>query len=344
MLRFEDPSYLWLLWLIPVLVLVRLVGWRRRKAKLKRLGDPELLKQLMPNISKYRPTVKFVLMLAALALLIVMVARPQMGSKISHDKRHGIETMICLDISNSMLAQDVAPSRLDKSKMLIENLVDNFNNDKIGLIVFAGDAYVQLPITADYVSAKMFLQNINPSLIQTQGTNIGEAIALASKSFSQQENVGRAIIVITDGENHEEGAQEAAAAANKQGINVFILGIGNTQGAPIPMGDGSYLKDHSGNTVMTALNEQMCRELAQAGKGEYIHVDNTSDAEKKLNDAIAKLQKGDVTSVVYSAYDEQFQAVGILVILLLIIEICINEIKNPLLKNIKLFNKIGVKK
>ncbi len=344
MLRFEDPSYLWLLWLIPVLVLVRLVGWRRRKAKLKRLGDPELLKQLMPNISKYRPTVKFVLMLAALALLIVMVARPQMGSKISHDKRHGIETIICLDISNSMLAQDVAPSRLDKSKMLIENLVDNFNNDKIGLIVFAGDAYVQLPITSDYVSAKMFLQNINPSLIQTQGTNIGEAIALASKSFSQQENVGRAIIVITDGENHEEGAQEAAAAANKQGVNVFILGIGNPQGAPIPMGDGSYLKDHSGNTVMTALNEQMCRELAQAGKGEYIHVDNTSDAERKLNDDITKLQKGDVTSVVYSAYDEQFQAVGILVILLLIIEICINEIKNPLLKNIKLFNKIGVKK
>ena len=344
MLRFEDPSYLWLLWLIPVLVLVRLVGWRRRKAKLKRLGDPELLKQLMPNISKYRPTVKFVLMLAALALLIVMVARPQMGSKISHDKRHGIETIICFDISNSMLAQDVAPSRLDKSKMLIENLVDNFNNDKIGLIVFAGDAYVQLPITSDYVSAKMFLQNINPSLIQTQGTNIGEAIALASKSFSQQENVGRAIIVITDGENHEEGAQEAAAAANKQGVNVFILGIGNPQGAPIPMGDGSYLKDHSGNTVMTALNEQMCRELAQAGKGEYIHVDNTSDAERKLNDDITKLQKGDVTSVVYSAYDEQFQAVGILVILLLIIEICINEIKNPLLKNIKLFNKIGVKK
>ena len=283
-------------------------------------------------------------MLAALALLIVMVARPQMGSKISHDKRHGIETIICLDISNSMLAQDVAPSRLDKSKMLIENLVDNFNNDKIGLIVFAGDAYVQLPITSDYVSAKMFLQNINPSLIQTQGTNIGEAIALASKSFSQQENVGRAIIVITDGENHEEGAQEAAAAANKQGVNVFILGIGNPQGAPIPMGDGSYLKDHSGNTVMTALNEQMCRELAQAGKGEYIHVDNTSDAERKLNDDITKLQKGDVTSVVYSAYDEQFQAVGILVILLLIIEICINEIKNPLLKNIKLFSKIGVKK
>ena len=339
MLRFDDPIYLWLLLVIPILVLVRFIGWRRRKAKMKKLGDPELLKQLMPNISKYRPTVKFVLLLAAIALLIVMVARPQMGSKISHDKRNGIETMICLDISNSMLAEDVAPSRLDKSKMLIENLVDNFNNDKIGLIVFAGDAFVQLPITTDYVSAKMFLQNITPGLIQTQGTNIGQAIDLATKSFTQQDNVGRAIIVITDGENHEDGALEAAQAANKKGINVFILGIGSGKGAPIPMGDGSYLKDHAGNTVMTALNEQMCRQLAQAGKGQYIHVDNTSDAEKALNDDLSKLQKGDMTSVVYSAYDEQFQAVGILVILMLIIEVCLQEVKNPLFKNVKFFKR-----
>ena len=339
MLRFEDSIFLWLLCLTPVLVLIRLIGWRRRKAKLKKLGDPELLKQLMPDISKYRPTVKFVLMLAALALLVVMVARPQMGSKISHDKRHGIETIICLDISNSMLCEDVAPSRLDKSKMLIENLVDKFTNDKIGLVVFAGDAFVQLPITSDYISAKMFLGNITPGLIQTQGTNIGQAISLASKSFTQQENVGRAILVITDGENHEEGALEAAAAANKKGINVFILGIGTTKGAPIPMGDGSYLKDNAGNTVMTSLNEQMCKELAQAGKGEYIHVDNTSDAEKALNDDISKLQKGDVTSVVYSAYDEQFQAVGILAIVFLVIEVCLLEIKNPLLRNVKFFKK-----
>ena len=223
--------------------------------------------------------------------------------------------------------------------MLVENLVDNFTNDKIGLIVFAGDAFVQLPITSDYVSAKMFLQNITPGLIQTQGTNIADAIDLASKSFTQQNNVGRAIVVITDGENHEPGATEAAAAAKKKGINVFILGIGNTTGAPIPMGDGGYLKDHSGNTVMTALNENMCKELAQAGSGQYIHVDNTSDAEKTLNDDLTKLQKGDTSSVIYSEYDEQFQAVGILVILLLIIEICILEVKNPLLRNVMFFGK-----
>lgn len=342
MLRFEDPIFLLLLWIIPILILIRFLGWRRRKAKLRKLGDPELLKQLMPGISKYRPTVKFCLLLAALALLIVMVARPQMGSKISHDKRQGIETIICLDISNSMLAQDVVPSRLDKSKMLIENLVDKFNNDKIGLIVFAGDAFVQLPITSDYVSAKMFLQNITPSLIQTQGTNIGQAIDLATKSFTQQNNVGRAIIVITDGENHEEGATEAAQAAKKKGINVFILGIGNTKGAPIPMGDGSYLKDNTGNTVMTALNENMCKELAQAGSGQYIHVDNTSDAEESLNNYLTKLQKGETDTVIYSEYDEQFQAVGILVILLLIIEICLLDVKNPLLKNVKFFKVVAV--
>lgn len=339
MLRFEDPIYLWLLWILPILVFIRFIGWRRRHAKLKRLGDPELLKLLMPGISPYRPTVKFCLMLSALALLIVMLARPQMGSKISHDKRQGIETIICLDISNSMLAEDVVPSRLDKSKMLVENLVDNFTNDKIGLIVFAGDAFVQLPITSDYVSAKMFLQNITPSLIQTQGTNIADAIDLATKSFTQQNNVGRAIILITDGENHEPGAAEAAAAAKKKGINVFILGVGNPQGAPIPTGDGGYLKDHSGNTVMTALNESMCKDLAQAGSGQYIHVNNTSDAEKMLNDDLTKLQKGDTTSVVYSEYDEQFQAVGILVLLLLILEICILEVKNPFLRNVKFFGK-----
>lgn len=339
MFRFEDPIFLWLLWVIPILVLIRFVGWRLRKRKLRKLGDSDLLKQLTPNISTYRPTVKFALVLLAVALLVVMIARPQMGSKISHDKRQGIETIICLDISNSMLAQDVAPSRLDKSKMLVENLVDKFTNDKIGLIVFAGDAYVQLPITSDYVSAKMFLQNITPSLIQTQGTNIGDAINLATKSFTQQSKVGRAIIVITDGENHEPGAEEAAAAAKKQGINVYILGIGNTAGAPIPMGDGSYLKDHAGNTVMTALNETMCKQLAQAGSGQYIHVDNTSDAEEKLNNDLTKLQKGETDSVIYSEYDEQFQAFGLLVILLLVIEACLLDVQSPVIRNIKFFKK-----
>lgn len=339
MFRFEDPIYLWALLVIPVLLLIRLAGWRRRRSKLRKFGDPELVRQLMPNVSKFRPTVKFWLLLVAWALLVVMVARPQVGAEVQRDKRNGIEAIICLDISNSMLAQDVAPSRLDKSKLLVESLVDRFTNDKIGLIVFAGDAYVQLPITSDYVSAKMFLQNIDPSLIQTQGTDIAQAINLGLHSFTQADKIGRAIIVITDGEDHEGGAVEAAAEARKKGVNVFILGVGDTKGAPIPTGDGGYMKDRSGQTVMTALNEQMCREVTQAGSGKYIHVDNTGDAQTELNNDLARLQRGDSEAVIYNAYDEQFQAFGILVILLLVVEACILEAKNPLLKNIKLFRR-----
>lgn len=339
MFRFEDPIYLWALLVIPVLLLIRLAGWRRRRSKLRKFGDPELVRQLMPNVSKFRPTVKFWLLLVAWALLVVMVARPQVGAEVQRDKRNGIEAIICLDISNSMLAQDVAPSRLDKSKLLVESLVDRFTNDKIGLIVFAGDAYMQLPITSDYVSAKMFLQNIDPSLIQTQGTDIAQAINLGLHSFTQADKIGRAIIVITDGEDHEGGAVEAAAEARKKGVNVFILGVGDTKGAPIPTGDGGYMKDRSGQTVMTALNEQMCREVAQAGSGKYIHVDNTGDAQTELNNDLARLQRGESEAVIYNAYDEQFQAFGILVILLLVVEVCILEAKNPLLKNIKLFRR-----
>lgn len=339
MIRFEDPIYLWLLWVIPILALIRLMDYRRRKNNLKKFGILALLRQQMEDVSKYRPTIKFWLLQVALALLIVMSARPQMGSKVSNEKRNGIETIIALDISNSMKAEDVVPSRLDKSKLLIENLVDNFTNDKIGLVVFAGDAFVQLPITSDYVSAKMFLQNADPSLIATQGTDIAQAIRLSMNSFTQQEKVGRAIILITDGEDHEGGALEAAEDAYKKGINVFILGVGDAKGAPIPLPGGGYMKDEHGQTVMTALNEKMCQEIAKAGRGTYIHVNNTNDAQKQLNDELAKLQKGETNSVIYSAYDEQFQAFGILALLLLILDICILETKNPLFKNIKLFKK-----
>ncbi|MFA6727178.1 MAG: VWA domain-containing protein [Prevotella sp.] len=340
MFRFENPIYLWALIAIPILVIIRFVEWRQRCIKLKKFGEKDLLKELMPDVSKYRPSVKFWLLMAAVALVVVMMARPQMGAKISNEKRKGIQTIICLDISNSMLAQDVEPSRLERSKMLIENLVDKFNNDKIGLIVFAGEAYVQLPITTDYISAKMFLSNIEPGLIRTQGTDIGQAINLAMHSFSQEDDKsGKAIIVITDAEDHEGGAEEAAKAAHKAGINVFVLGVGSGKGAPIPMGNGTYLKDRSGNTVMTALNEQTAQQIAQAGDGTYIHVDNTSNVEDRLNVELSKLQHGDAESVVYDASNEQFQVVGMIVLFLLILEVCISEAKNPLLKKVKLFRK-----
>ncbi|MCD8210006.1 MAG: VWA domain-containing protein [Prevotella sp.] len=338
MLRFESPSYLYLLILAIVLVLIKLITDFSRRKRLKSFGDPELLKTLMPGVSTLRREVKFWLSLLVFALIVVALARPQMGIRTSKEKRTGLEIIISMDISNSMKATDVVPSRLDKSKMLVENLVDNFSNDKIGLVVFAGDAFTQLPITSDYVSAKMFLSNISPQLIATQGTNIAEAIRISSASFPQKkEDIGRAIIVITDGEDHEGGAVEAAKAARKAGARVYVLGVGSTQGSPIPDDAGGYLKDRSGQTVMSAVNEDMCKEIASAGGGAYIHVDNTGLAQKELNAQLSRLQTGEISTLVYSEYDEQFQAVAILALIALIIEVLILETKNPLLGKIKLF-------
>ena len=340
MFRFEDPIYLYLLVLIPILALIRFVSYRNQKKRLRKFGEPALLKALMPDVSRFRPSVKFWILEGALALLIIMLARPQMGTKISHEQRVGIETIICMDISNSMLAEDIIPSRLDRSKMMVENLVDHFTNDKIGLIVFAGDAFVQLPITSDYVSAKMFLSSIDPSMMATQGTDIARAIEMASHSFTQEEGIGKAIIVITDGEDHEGGALQAAEAAKDNGMRVYVLGVGSTKGAPIPIpGTNDFMKDNTGNTVMSALNEEMCKQVAQAGGGAYIHVENNSAAQEQLDNELDKLSKKETSSTVYSEFDEQFQAFGLLVLLLLVLEICILDRKNPLLKNISLFGK-----
>ena len=339
MFRFEEPIYLYLLAVIPVLALVRWLLERKQHKRLRKFGDPELLSQLMPDVSRWRPAAKFWTLEAALALLIVMIARPQMGTRISHDKRTGIETIIAMDISNSMLAEDVAPSRLDRTKMMVENLVDNFTDDKIGLIVFAGDAFVQLPITSDYVSAKMFLSDIHPSLMATQGTDIATAINMATNSFTQQQGVGKAIIVVTDGEDHEGGALEAAKDAKKKGMRVYVLGVGSPNGAPIPLGNGNYMKDRTGNTVMTKLNEEMCRQVAEAGGGAYIHVDNNSNAQQQLDNELSKLTKKEMQSTIYSDYDEQFQAFGIIALILFIIEICILDRKNLLARRINIFGR-----
>lgn len=339
MFRFENPIYLWLLLIIPILIIMKIMMWYVQRKKLSSIGNPNLLKELMPDVSRFRPWVKFLLLITALSSLILALARPQFGSKISHEKRNGIEAIIALDISNSMLAQDVQPSRLDKSKLMIENLINSFINDKIGLVVFAGEAYVQLPITSDYVSAKMFLSDITPNLISAQGTDIARAIRVSLSSFTQQKGVGKAIILITDGEDNEGGALEAVKEAKEKGVNVFILGVGDSKGAPIPLGNGEYLKDNHGQTVMTALNENMCKEIAQAGSGTYIHIDNTSLAQEQLNNELSKLQKGDSDAVVYSEYNEQFQIVALFSFILLLIEVCLLERKNPLFKRFNLFKR-----
>lgn len=339
MLRFAEPIYLYLLLVIPVLAVVWIVYVRRKKKLLNDNFDKSLQENLMPNRSKARPLVKFILSLLVLALMIVSLARPQAGTKISNEKRNGIEAMVALDISNSMLAEDVVPSRLDKSKMLIENMVDGFRNDKVGLVVFAGSSFIQLPITTDFVSAKMFLQSLSPSLIATQGTDIGGAINTCMNSFTKKENVGRAIIIITDGEDHEGGAIEAAKAAKKKGINVFVLGVGMPKGGLVPDGRGGYIKDNHGNEVLSVLNEDMCRQIAQAGGGAYIHVDNTNSAQEALERELTKLQTGELFNAVYSEYDEQFQSFALLALILLVVEMLMLDVKNPMFKNLRLFKR-----
>ena len=340
MFRFEEPTYLYLLLLLPFLAAFYLYSNYRRRKAIRKIGDPVLMAQLMPDVSKYRPDVKFWLVFAAIGLFAVLLARPQFGSKLETVKRQGVEVMIALDISNSMLAQDVQPSRLEKAKRLVAQLVDKMENDKVGMIVFAGDAFTQLPITSDYISAKMFLESINPSLISKQGTAIGAAINLATRSFTPQEGVGRAVIVITDGENHEGGAVEAAKAAAEKGIQVSVLGVGMPDGAPIPVeGTNDFRRDRDGNVVVTRLNEQMCQEIAQAGDGIYVRVDNSNAAQKVIAQEINKMAKADVETQVYTEFNEQFQAVAWIILLLLLAEMLILERKNPLFRNIHLFKK-----
>lgn len=328
MFRFDNPTYLWLLLLIPLLAMIYLYSLRQSKRRLKRFGSLKLMHQLSPMVSPRRTLIKFVLAELILTLLILIVAHPQIGNKIANNtSREGIEVIMALDISNSMLATDVVPSRLDKSKLMVEGLMNKFTKNKLGLIVFAGDAFVQLPITSDYVSAKMFLDNINPSLIGTQGTDIGKAINLAMHSFTPNTQTGKAIVVITDGEDNEGGAEAMAKQAQEKGIKVFILGIGSTQGTTIPMPNGEDLRDSNGNIVKTHLNEEMCKKIADAGHGVYIHVDNSSVADALLERELGKLQKGELNNVVYSDYDEQFQAFALLVVLSLIIDVFILERK-----------------
>lgn len=339
-MKFANPEFFYLFILLAVLLAVYIYSNYKRAKNLKAYGEYRLVEKLMPDVSFVRPAIKFWLSFIALALLIVVLARPQFGSKKESVTRQGIETVIALDISNSMLAEDIAPNRLEKAKNIISKLIDKLENDKVGLIVFAGDAFVQLPITNDFVSAKMFLESITPSLISRQGTDIGAAINMAMKSFTPNEEVGKAIIVITDGENHEGGAEEAAKTATEKGMTVYMLGVGTADGAPIPTGKANeFRKDKSGNVVMTKLNEQMGQQIAKAGGGAYIRVDNTNNAQKLLLKELDKLSKDEVTTEVYSDYNDQFEFIAWVVLFLLLLDVLLLPGKSRLTRKFKLFDE-----
>lgn len=341
MFRFANIEMLWWLITIPVFVIAYIIITKRKQRQLMEFGDPELMAQLMPDASKSRPIVKFTLLIVALALLIVAAARPQYGQQEKTVKRQGIEVMVALDISNSMLAEDVAPNRLDRAKQMLSKMIDNMTDDKVGLVVFAGEAFTQLPITCDYVSAKMFLNTISPKLIPTQGTAIGAALQTAIRSFGSQENdAGRAIILITDGENHEDDATAVAKQAQELGIQVFVIGIGKPEGSPIPVsGTNDYIKDRSGQVVVSRLNEEMCQEIAQAGKGAYVRCDNTNTAMRALQQELDRIATTDLETTIYADYNEQYQSFLLIALLLLVIDCFILMRQNHRLNRMDLFKE-----
>ena len=341
MFRFAYIENLYLLMLIPVLVLIFIILMRLRRIALRRFGSTEIMKQLIPEVSPGRQILKFILLGLALSSVIIGVARPQFGSKLREIKREGVEIIIALDVSNSMMAEDIKPNRLERAKQAISRLVDRLVNDKIGLIVFAGDAYVQIPITTDYVSAKLFLSAIHTDIVPKQGTAIGSAIELGIKSFGPGEETGKALIIITDGENHEDDAVEAARMAVEKGITVHTVGVGLPQGAPIPVSPGSsqpsFRKDRDGNTIISKLNDKMLQEIAAAGKGVYIR---SSEARLGLNtlfDEINRMEKQELESRIYSDYEERFQYFFGLALILLFIEFFILNRKNRWMGKIKIF-------
>ena len=341
MFRFANIEMLWWLITIPIFVIAYILITRRKRRQLIAFGDPELMEQLMPDASKKRPIVKFSLVMIALILLIIAAARPQYGQQEKTVKRQGIEVMVALDVSNSMLAEDVAPNRLDRAKQMLSKMIDNMIDDKVGLVIFAGDAFTQLPITCDYVSAKMFLNTITPNLISTQGTAIGAALQTAITSFGTQETtIGRAIILITDGENHEDDAIAAAKKAQELGIRVFVIGIGKPEGSPIPKpGTNDYFKDRSGQVVVSRLNEEMCQEIAGAGKGLYVRCDNTNTAMRALQQELDRIATTELETTIYADYNEQYQSFVLLALLTLLIDFFIMMRQNHKLNRMDLFKE-----
>jgi Ca-activated chloride channel homolog len=338
--RFANPEYLYLLLMLPVLVLLYIINEIRKRRARKRLGDTRLVSSLMPELSDTRSIVKFILMLSAILAGIIMLSRPQFGSKIEDVKKQGVEVIIALDVSNSMLAEDIQPDRLTRAKQAISRLVDNLDNDKIGLIVFAGDAYTQIPVTTDYVSAKMFLSTISPDMVPKQGTAIGAAINLGIRSFSPGEGKSKAMIIITDGENHEDDPVKEAEEAAKAGIIIHTIGIGSTGGVPVPViinGKKEYLKDAQGNTVISKLDEDILKKIAMSTEGSYVRASNTNIGLDQIFGDVKKMKKQDLESTQYTEYNDQFQIFAAIAIFMLIVDFIIMERKNRRLANIRLF-------
>jgi Ca-activated chloride channel family protein len=343
MLQFAKPEYFYGLLMIPLFIIIFSLMLSWKKKALHRFGELKLVNKLIPDRSKNRLVIKFLLLLLAYTFMIFGLANPQIGSKLKKVERKGIDLVIAIDVSNSMLAQDIKPSRLMRARQSISKLVDKLKNDRIGIIVFAGHAYTQLPITTDYSAAKLFLSTINTDIVPTQGTAIAEAIRLAMDSFDENDHQ-KAIIIITDGEDHEGDAIKAAKEAADKGIRIYAIGMGLPEGGPIPLYDKhgnqtGFKKDLKGNTVITKLNEPMLQQIAAAGNGKYVRANNAQTGLSIIFDEINKLEKTKFESRVFSDYEDRFQYLLAPALLLLLLEFVIFERRGKRFRNVNLFGE-----
>lgn len=327
MLQFAQPQFLLLILTIPLLFIAYAVMRRSRRKRIELFGNPDLVNTLIPRASKSRGWIKLSIYSIALFFFSLGLARPQLGAKIKEVETKGVEIMIALDVSNSMLAEDYTPNRLERAKLAISRLVDKMKEDRIGLIVFAGQAFVQLPVTTDYVSAKIFLNNITTGSVPVQGTALADAINTSVKSFSQDSKNSRAIVLITDGENHEDNPVEAASTAKELGIQVYTLGIGSSEGKPIPLPGGDFLKDKDGNMVVTKLDDKTLAEVAKAGDGMFVKAGNSDFGLDVLVEKIHNLEKQSYKSVVFEDFDEQYMYFFAIALFFLLIEFMIVDRK-----------------
>lgn len=339
--RFAQPDMLYLLLLIPVMIIIWIIGARRRRIARERFGEAALINRLSPDYSAGRMALKFFLRLLALTFAVLLISRPQFGSKLEEVKREGVEVIIALDVSNSMLAEDISPSRLERAKQAIAQLVDQLRDDKIGLILFAGDAYTQIPVTNDYLSAKMFLESAGPDVVSKQGTAIGSAIDLGMRSFSPESSRSRALIIITDGENHEDDAIAMAKNAAEKGIVIYTIGIGSPTGSPVPLtvnGRKEFLKDRDGNTVISKLDEKGLQEIASATGGRYVRANNTSLGLNEIYNEIGRMKKSETNSVMYTDYNDQFLVPAVVMLILLLADAMIMDRKNHILRKLSIMS------
>ncbi len=341
MFRFEHTAFLWLLWAIPlfIIIFIALLNWK--KNAIKKLVDNHLVQFLIPEKSRVKPYFKFFIFILIYTNLVLAMANPQIGSKLQEVKRKGVDVMIALDLSNSMLAEDIKPSRLESAKRAISKFIEKLKNDRIGIVVFGGQAYTQLPITTDFAAAKLFLNTISTDMIPTQGTAIGAAIEQCKSAFNPESKTSKVIVILTDGENHEDDASKAAAQSKEEGILVHTIGMGSPQGSPIPLYQGrnkvGFRKDNSGNSVVTKLNEPMLQEIAASGGGIYVRASSSSAGLDYVLDEINKMEKAEFGSKVYTDYEDRFQYFLGFAIFLLILDFFITEKKNKWLNSEKLF-------